>query len=142
MNFLTNLFKKKYLTSKIKKDLIKGGLIITPRRSGKSEAIVELLNESTDYVLVCANQDQMNMTRERLIKKNFKNKFKINSLIVGPTYNFKGLFNKKIIIDEYFYNSAADKIDNWHTAISTFNKDAVIYDKKGKRIVVKTEEIF
>lgn len=141
MNFLTNLFKKNYLTSKIKQDLINGGLIIAPRRSGKSEAIIELLNESDDYIIVCINQDHAKSMRDRLIKRHIKNKVRADDLIVGQTYDFKRN-EKKIIIEEFFYNKAADLNLDWHAAVSTLSKDVIVYNKKGKKLISKTEESF
>jgi AAA+ ATPase superfamily predicted ATPase len=37
-----------YLTKKLKEDIKKGGLVIAPRRAGKTTAILELLKESKD----------------------------------------------------------------------------------------------
>lgn len=129
-----------YLNNRIEKDIEKGGMIFAPRRSGKTQAIKSILMKSRDYVLVCANQDMAIAIISELCRTGIPYK-DCRKMVKGPRSNIpKG---KKIIIDEFMWNPfffKSSKI-NFHAAVSSSALSTVLYNKKGRRLVLEKEDI-
>jgi len=53
-----------YLTKRIKKDIQNGGIVIAPRRAGKTVAIIDMIEQSDEYVLVCCTNTCANSIRK------------------------------------------------------------------------------
>jgi len=97
-------YSKKFRAELLRK-IRKGGIIIAPRRAGKTVAILTLMDQDSSYVVSCPNYQ---------IAKEYKSKAESMGLslgclkrIVGPltgkdlaAYAGRG---SKIIIDEFFW---------------------------------------
>jgi hypothetical protein len=110
-----------YLTKKLKKEIMKGGIINAPRGSGKTTAIAELLQEHPDLYLSCPTY---------LHKRVFKNTYRhinlsnIDNRIIGPE-STEGLEGAKVIYDDCFSHPNFPKCireDNFLCAIGTMPK--------------------
>lgn len=135
----------KYLTNRIKKDIQKGGIVIAPRRAGKTTAIIELLEQSktNEYLLICFSENCAKQIRGEMITRGIKNGKEINSCVVGPRNAMTASFNK-IIIDEFFWNPAFynSSFLKYHCIVSSTPKNLYVYNKKGRKLTTKEEDIF
>ena len=129
-----------YLNNRIARDIEKGGIIFAPRRSGKTLAILCVLTKSKDYVLICPNPDMAMAIISELHRKGIPYK-DCRKMVKGPRSNIpKG---KKIIIDEFMWNPfffKSSKI-NFHAAVSSSALSTILYNKKGRRLVLEKEDI-
>ena len=125
-----------YLTKKLKRDIKKGGIVIAPRRSGKGYAVLKLLLESDDFILVCANSEVA-----RQLQKDINEKVSGNKLIYGPKDKIP--VGKKIIVDEFFHNPyfSSKTVPDAHCLLGTIPKEMVVYNRKGEKTRFKKEEI-
>lgn len=82
---------------KIKACLRKGGLVLAKRRTGKTAALMELLQENSNFVLLVHNTSIKNQ-----LLQDFGNKYA--SRIFDSSKNLRGVKNwtKYLLIDEYF----------------------------------------
>ena len=92
-----------------------GGLIITNRQVGKTEALLELLHEEKDSFLITFNCDQ----RENL-KRRYKKKYndRREDFIYAQHSHFKQSI-KNAYIDEYFFHNTWHK--KFRGAVSTMS---------------------
>lgn len=129
----------KYLSKRIKKDIIKGGLILAPRRSGKTVAILELLCESDDYVLICFSDEIAKSLISEICERGISPK-KSKVKIKGPKSRIP--YHKKVIIDECLWNPAFFRLkyDRIHCAISSPPLRTVQYTGKRRKSVIDFNE--
>jgi len=127
---------KGYLTKALKAAIKEGGVIIAPRMSGKTHAIVELLREQPwkdlyniphkeFWTCICHSNQSAHQMR-----KNFPDQA---CKIYGPTVKNPG----KVILDEYLWNPYKGE---FHAAISSNKETMVIYNKTGRRVKIKVDE--
>jgi len=129
-----------YLTLKLERDIKKGGIIIAPRRSGKTTAILNILKSSNEYVLVCHSLTQAEILHKELSEISKKSTIEIKKCIIGPSQIWKGEC-RKIIIDEFFWNRAFYTLKDYHCIISSNPRDMVVYNSKGIRLKINKDEM-
>ena len=102
---------------KIKKTILKGGLVVAGRCSGKTRALAEILLENTNAVVVYSELFQRQRLQDYLIEHLTKNE--INSRLFHSSnagIRLKGL-HKDVYIDEYFF---VDYKGPFHAAVTSF----------------------
>jgi hypothetical protein len=127
------------LTASLKKQIIEGGIILSPRRSGKTRAVLELLSESDEYIYIALNSVIAVTLQKEL---NELAKTKKEKCIFGPKNKLpKG---KKIIVDELFINSyyKRKRIASIHCLLGTTPKRLVAYNNSGRTIKLNAEEVW
>lgn len=125
--------KLSYLTKRLKQDIKNGGMVIAPRRSGKTQAILALLEESEEYCLICYSYESYKATKNELIDRHIDRKrVEASVTYAGRKYPL----GKKLIIDEFFWNSASST-KSYHCAVSSNFGDLVVYTGKGERFKIK-----
>lgn len=92
----------------IKEAILKGGLVVAGRNSGKTFAMAEIIKEYPDTIVLVGSQVQMVRIKqllhdmgmsEREIEKRVFSAAKANDNRVN---HFRDFLNKKVLIDEYF----------------------------------------
>jgi hypothetical protein len=131
-----------YLTKRIKKDIQDGGIVIAPRRAGKTVAIMDLLEQSDDYVLVCCTKTCAESIRKDIVERGVKDKEKVNNCVFGPKDAALDKCKKKIIIDEFFWNPFFYRSNflKYHCAVSSAPLKLFVYNKKGKKLIMDMDE--
>jgi predicted AAA+ superfamily ATPase len=128
-----------YLTASLKKQIIEGGIILSPRRSGKTRAVLELLSESDEYIYIVLNSAIALTLQKELNELAMTKK---ERCIFGPKNKLpKG---KKIIVDELFHNSYYNRkrITSIHCLLGTTPKRLVAYNNMGGVLRAKAEEVW
>ena len=126
--------KLSYLTKRLKQDIKKGGMVIAPRRSGKTQAILALLEESEEYCLICYSYESYKATKNELIDRRKIDRKRAEVSVAYPGQKYP--LGKKYIIDEFFWNSASST-KSYHCAVSSNSGDLVVYTGKGERFKIK-----
>ena len=129
-----------YLTNRLVRVIKKGGMIIAPRRAGKSQAILKVLSDSDDYLLVCHSSDSARMHQELLSRISKKSISEIKGCISHPWERLRS--SKKIIIDEFFWNPVFAVTSQYHCAISSNPRDLILYNKTGRRMKIAYNEVW
>lgn len=130
----SNTKKMSLLTSRLMKQIALGGIVVAPRRAGKTTAIIELMIKDPSYVLVCPNNDLVTHIAFKLILIGIPNA--LQRVIGASSINtLRGRNNIKVIVDEAFFNPAFLKIP-YHCAVSTAPKRMAVYNSKGKVLTV------
>jgi hypothetical protein len=130
--------KLSYLTKRLKLDIKKGGIVIAPRRAGKTQAIIELLEESNEYLLICNSLAIAKDVRNRLLDRH---KIDIKQVEESMIISGQRFSDKKLIIDECFWNPSFYSED-YHCAVSSNPSDLIVYNDKGKRFKIKKNAIW
>lgn len=127
----------KNLSVALKKEIIKGGIVLSPRRSGKTRAALSLLLSSEDYVLVCITKQ---IARELQI--DLLNMGKTTKCIYGPKDKIPE--GKKVIVDEFFYNAYCLKnpLTEIHCLMATAPKNLVVFNTSGGLFRTKAESVW
>jgi hypothetical protein len=133
-----------YLSKRIKKDIQKGGIVIAPRRAGKTFAIMDLLEHSDDYALVCVSKSYAESTQKDMIQRGIKDKEKVMDCVFGPKDAALDKCIKKIIIDEFFWNPFFYRSNflKYHCAVSSAPLNVYLYNKKGKKLIMYKDETY
>jgi hypothetical protein len=129
-----------YLTKKLMRDMEKGGVIIAPRRSGKSVAIVRFLRKHKNFAVSCPTMEMAQYMKVLAVEMFGVHGFEIKERCLGsnPSY-FRGR-DWKVIIDEAFWHPMyLTKSLPFHCALSSFPKDLILYNEKGKRLSLKAD---
>lgn len=129
-----------YLTNRLKRAIKKGGMIITPRRSGKTQAILDLLSDSDEYVLICYSKSYALHIRQELSERSQWSLNQIAKMIIGSRDRYDK--SKKIILDEFFWNPAFFGDIGYHCAISSNREDLILYNKTGRRMKIAQNEVW
>lgn len=94
-------------TKKIKEALLRGGLVIADRGTGKTQALFEILLERSNVAIVVPTEQQQQRYND-LIQEKFPNvysKAELSNVIILDSPNteqkLKGL-HRDIYVDEYF----------------------------------------
>jgi len=120
----------------------KGGIIIAPRRSGKSTAILHFLKKHKNFAVSCVNQGSADCMKESAVRlfgtKGYEIKERIRnsnaSCFVGRDW--------KLIIDEAFFHPIyLNRIRPFHCALSSSYDNIVLYNEKGKRLSLKQDKV-
>jgi len=122
-----------YLTKKLMKDIKRGGLVIAPRRSGKTVAAICFLQKNEGFILSCHS---WGMARE--LQGQYPD---VKDLIIGPDHYSRVGRREKIILDEAFWHPLFLKGLDFssgpggiHCALSSTPGGTVVYNEKGKRL--------
>jgi hypothetical protein len=132
-----------YLTKKLKKDIQKGGIVIAPGRAGKTTAVIELLEQSDEYFLICLSMRHAENIWDELLNRGIKDRKEIMNCVGGPKTNLVDI-KRKIIIDEFFWNPIVYSRNflTYHCGITRNPSRLVVYDKKGKKLTLEKDEIY
>jgi len=132
--------KLSYLTKRLMKDIAAGGIVIAPRRAGKTTAIIELMVKDPSYVMVCHTRDTAVYMTNELLARNVKN---AEQRVLSK---FESLRDRtvKVIIDEAFWNPAFNRTRGYHCAVSSAPNRMVVYNAKGRSMTVNAtgEEVW
>ena len=96
---------------KIKKALLKGGLVISNRNTGKTAALAEILTENSRAIVITPTEQQKQRLVDMLIKDGTLTPKEINERVLIAHIAKKKLFGNhqdyihEIYLDEYFINS-------------------------------------
>ncbi len=116
------------LQPKIKKEIVKGGLIMAPQRSGKTRAIAEVLHENPNFILVVARPAFLKAHQESYLELYGD---KCPRIVTETEYKRLGRRNKnlKVILDDYLWNLKAGYYTNidFHAAVSSPLKRTKIF---------------
>ena len=95
-------------SKKIKKALLKGGLVVADRGVGKTRALAEILLEQGNAVIIVPTEQQKRRYYD-FINDRFPGvytKLDLRDTIIIDSSNtearLQGLFNKEVYIDEYY----------------------------------------
>lgn len=98
-------------TKKIKKALLKGGLVVAGRGVGKTRALAEILSEDRSYVVIVGTQVQFSNLRKYLKENHdFTDGEVISRVFNAHSAEFRllgtafGFPFKKVYLDEYVNN--------------------------------------
>lgn len=127
-----------YLTKRLMKQIVAGGIVIAPRRAGKTTAVVELMRRDPSYVLVCLNHSNAQYAKQALTLRGVVDAEKrVASGESIPSIRGRVTADSKVIIDEFFWNSAFTQIP-YHCAVSSSPKRMVVYNAKGRNLTVNS----
>ena len=129
-----------YLTNRLVRAIKKGGMIIAPRRAGKTQAILEVLKQSDEYILICFSCSFARHLQDQFSMMTTRSNTDIRQAIIGPRSIKRS--NKKIIIDEFFWNPAFVGGTEYHCAISSNPRDLILYNKTGRRMKIAYNEVW
>tara|TARA_R110000868_G_scaffold66014_2_gene196953 strand:- start:454 stop:879 length:426 start_codon:yes stop_codon:yes gene_type:complete len=121
---------------KIKKALKAGGMIFAPRRSGKSIALIEILQEESDSVLIVCSKIQ----KFRLYHEMTKDKTVQARILVNPSISELRKFNK-IYVDEFLHNSDFQKYKAHALITSPFNRTPLKVILASKKLKEEIKEL-
>jgi len=128
-----------HLTKQLEKDIIKGGLILAPCRSGKTTAIVNVLKKDEHFILVVDTALQKKDYVERLGAPS-------PQVFVCDTLRRYGTFPVyKIVLDEALFSpdSFFHFGDKCYAMLSSPNRVPVVcYNIRGDRVVLEPAEDF
>lgn len=126
-----------YLTRTLRKEIIKGGIVISPRRSGKTQAVLSILLKSEEYAFICFHKK---VAKE--LQKDLKSMGVTDKRIFGPKEKIPE--DKKIIVDEFFHNPYCIKhpLSSIHCLIGSAPKALVVFNNNCDIIRIKAEEIW
>jgi len=111
-----------------------GGLIVTNRQIGKSEALIELLHEDKEsYIIAFKNQNAMDLKR-RYVKK-YKDGKERHGIVTQQEANPHQVKNG--YIDEYFFHDTYYK--EFKGAVSTMRFPVKIKKFKNNPLISKAE---
>lgn len=130
------------MTKRLMKQIAAGGIIIAPRVSGKTTAIVELMcKDPSSYVLVALNHNMACYIRSALKEKGFSDADR-RVILPNNVDKLRGRPPYKVIIDEAFWNPAFYNNQPYHCALSSAPKRMVVYNKKGRQITVNNQDVW
>jgi hypothetical protein len=111
-------------SKKIKKALLKGGLVIASRASGKTKALAEILAEIPEAMVIFGVHAEGERIKKFLIEEYGLNKSEVNKkvihglkakeLLLGRHRDFLG---KYVYVDEYYLNPYKE---NFKAAVTSF----------------------
>ena len=94
-------------TQEIKKALLQGGLVVADRCSGKTSALVEILLEDDDAIVIVGTESQSRRLKEGLLEKGLSYetvKEKIVPAQSAEKYLLNQRTNKNVYVDEWGRN--------------------------------------
>lgn len=94
----------------IKKALLGGGLVVAPRGQGKTSALVEILIEDKNAVLIVAYASEKIRIRQALLESGLteygvSEKLFLASSTDLPFHRINYLHDKNVYVDEWFSNT-------------------------------------
>ena len=94
-------------SQEIKKALLQGGLVVADRGSGKTKALIEILLEDDDSIVIVGNQAQSEIIADALLEKGMPY-VDIKKRVISALYAEKFLIgqrsNKNVYVDEWSIN--------------------------------------
>jgi hypothetical protein len=129
-----------YLTDKLEQEIVNGGIIIAPKGSGKTIAIINILCNSENYMVVCSNREAINRIIYEIQKRSGKPLSTIKRIVVPPVLREID-YRKRIIVDDFLYNPLFNEIrHSIHCAISDPYDHFTLYDSNGVRFTLKRDD--
>lgn len=89
---------------KIKEALLRGEIVVTCRRNGKTRALVEILSEDSEAVIITSNQKMIDLIIKPTWKIISDKPFPKKRVLAGKP-GLKIDPKKKVFIDEYFFTN-------------------------------------
>jgi len=126
--------KPLYMTKRLMKQIATGGIVVAPRRAGKTTAILDLMCKDPAYVLVCRNHYTANCVKEDLTRRGVAGAER-RVAHGGNLVGLRGWITKtdKVIIDEFFWNPAFTQVP-YHCAVSSAPKRMIVYNANGSSL--------